>query len=103
MELCGNLLDNAFKYGHCKVEVKALQINGALLLEINDDGNGIAEADRQRVLERGARADTVKAGQGIGLAVAVEIIASYGGEFRVEQSAWGGASIKVRLESAVAS
>lgn len=102
MELCGNLLDNAFKYGNSKVEVKVRQQHKTLLLEINDDGSGIAEADRQRVLERGARADTVKSGQGIGLAVAVEIVASYGGEFRVEQSAWGGACIKVRLESATA-
>jgi two-component system sensor histidine kinase PhoQ len=97
MELCGNLLDNAFKYGHSKVEVKAATRSRSLVLEINDDGAGIAEADRQWVLERGARADTVRSGQGIGLAVAVEIVSAYGGEISVEQSQWGGARIKVRL------
>lgn len=97
MELCGNLLDNAFKYGNSRVEVTASSKKKILLLEFNDDGQGIAEEDRQWVLERGARADTVKSGQGIGLAVAVEIIASYGGEIRVDRSAWGGASIKVLL------
>ena len=97
MELCGNLLDNAFKYGNSKVEVKALTRGRNLLLEINDDGAGIAEADRQWVLERGARADTVRSGQGIGLAVAVEIVSAYGGEINVEQSQWGGARIKVRM------
>ncbi len=97
MELCGNLLDNAFKYGHSKVEVKAVTRGRNLLLEINDDGAGIAEADRQWVLERGARADTVRSGQGIGLAVAVEIVSGYGGEIKVEQSQWGGARFKVRL------
>ncbi len=97
MELCGNLLDNAFKYGASKVEVKAGLRGRNLLLEINDDGAGIAEADRQWVLERGARADTVRSGQGIGLAVAVEIVSGYGGEIKVEQSQWGGARIKVRL------
>jgi two-component system, OmpR family, sensor histidine kinase PhoQ len=97
MELCGNLLDNAFKYGATKVQVAAKQKQRVLTLEINDDGNGIAEADRNWVLERGARADTVKSGQGIGLAVAVEIVSSYGGEIQIDQNDWGGARIKVRL------
>ena len=97
MELCGNLLDNAFKYGNSKVEVRATMRGRNLLLEINDDGAGIAEADRQWVLERGARADTVRSGQGIGLAVVVEIVSAYGGEIDVEQSQWGGARFKVRL------
>ncbi|MGV3590935.1 MAG: ATP-binding protein [Gammaproteobacteria bacterium] len=97
MELCGNLLDNAFKYGTSKVEVRGTMRGGIVQLEINDDGAGIAEADRQWVLERGARADTVRSGQGIGLAVAVEIVSAYGGSIDVEQSQWGGARIRVRL------
>ena len=97
MELCGNLLDNAFKYGATRVHVSASQKKKVLQLEINDDGNGIAENDRNWVLERGARADTMKSGQGIGLAVAVEIVSSYGGEFQIDQNEWGGARIKVRL------
>lgn len=97
MEVCGNLLDNAFKYGASKVCVAASQKKKVLQMEINDDGNGIAENDRNWVLERGARADTVKSGQGIGLAVAVEIVSSYGGEIQIDQNEWGGARIKVRL------
>lgn len=97
MELCGNLLDNAYKYGHGRVEVKVSQNEQILLLEINDDGPGIAESNRRWVLERGARADTVKSGQGIGLAVAVEIVSAYGGEIRIEESQWGGARVRVRL------
>ncbi len=97
LELCGNLLDNAFKYGNSKVEVRAVTRGRSLLLEINDDGAGIREADRQWVLERGARADTVRSGQGIGLAVAVEIVSGYGGEIEVEESQWGGARFKVKL------
>jgi two-component system sensor histidine kinase PhoQ len=97
MELCGNLTDNAFKYGHSKVKVKATQQGKALLLQFDDDGEGIAEADRHFVLERGARADTVKSGQGIGLAVVVDIVSAYGGEMTIDRSEWGGASIKLRL------
>lgn len=97
LELCGNLLDNACKYGAGRVEIKVRQQGSALQLEINDDGQGIAESDRQWVLQRGARADTVTSGQGIGLAVAVEIIATYGGEIQIARSAWGGASVQLRL------
>ncbi len=97
MELCGNVLDNAFKYGKSLVQVKAGQNGKALLLEFNDDGNGIAESDRHYVLQRGARADTVKSGQGIGLAVVTEIVSAYGGELQIDCSEWGGASIRIRL------
>lgn len=97
MELCGNLTDNAFKYGHSKVKVKAWQQGKTLMLQFDDDGNGIAEADRHFVLQRGARADTMKSGQGIGLAVVVDIVSSYGGEITIDESEWGGASIKVRV------
>ena len=97
MEVCGNLLDNAFKYGHRRVQVKAERKGKSLLLEINDDGAGIAESQRNFVLQRGARADTVKSGQGIGLAVVVDIVSAYGGELKIERSEWGGASIKLRL------
>lgn len=98
MELCGNLLDNAFKYGHSKVKVQVSKLGKKTLsLQFDDDGPGIAEGDRHFVLQRGARADTVKSGQGIGLAVVVDIVSAYGGEIQIERSEWGGASIRVKL------
>lgn len=99
MELSGNLLDNAFKYCRNKIEINVSQQGQHLLIEINDDGDGIAEQNRKWVLERGARVDTIKSGQGIGMAVAVDIIRSYGGEITVDESALGGASLKVILLS----
>jgi two-component system sensor histidine kinase PhoQ len=95
MELCGNLLDNAFKYGRSRVRV-SVQASGQLLgIIVDDDGAGIAESDREWVLQRGARADTVASGQGIGLAVAVDIVSAYGGEMKVGRSSLGGASFSV--------
>jgi two-component system sensor histidine kinase PhoQ len=97
MELCGNLLDNAFKYCNKHVWVSLSASGEHLQLDIEDDGQGIAEQDRAFVLERGARADTLKSGQGIGLAVAVDIVSSYNGEIRVGTSVLGGAKIQVSL------
>jgi len=95
MELTGNLLDNAFKYGKGKVRVTARQQGKGLELTIEDNGVGITPDKRQWVLERGARADTVKSGQGIGLAVVVELVSSYGGRISIAQSSLGGACFSI--------
>ena len=97
-ELLGNLLDNAYKYCHHKVQIQVRSENDHVLISIDDDGPGIAEQDRHWVLERGARADTRKSGQGIGLAVTLDIISTYGGELKIAQSPLGGASLLVSLK-----
>ncbi|MDR2212492.1 MAG: hypothetical protein LBE21_02550 [Pseudomonadales bacterium] len=97
MELCGNVLDNAFKYGASRVAVSAHQEGRTLCLTVEDDGPGIAPDKRGWVLERGARADTVRSGQGIGLAVVVELVSAYGGEIRIDESPLGGARFSIRL------
>ena len=97
MELSGNLLDNAFKYCHQQVKIRIEIKDDLLVMEFEDDGAGIPEEKRQWVLKRGARADTIKSGQGIGLAVAVDIISSYQGAIDMDSSPLGGAKITVSL------
>jgi two-component system, OmpR family, sensor histidine kinase PhoQ len=103
LELAGNLMDNACKYCRSAIAVRATPWTAAawrrpgLVLEIEDDGDGIPLAERARVLERGARADESVAGQGIGLAVAREIAAAYSGTLEIGESRLGGARICVRL------
>ncbi|WP_317931289.1 ATP-binding protein [Halioxenophilus sp. WMMB6] len=96
MEILGNLLDNACKYCHQRVAVSAGS-DELLWLEIGDDGPGIPEQLRQVVLTRGARADTAQVGQGIGLAVVVDILSSYRGSLQISQSALGGAQVRIEL------
>jgi two-component system sensor histidine kinase PhoQ len=67
------------------------------VIEVEDDGGGIPPAERARVLQRGVRADESVAGQGIGLTVAREIAAAYGGTLEIGESRLGGARICVRL------
>jgi two-component system sensor histidine kinase PhoQ len=67
------------------------------VLEVEDDGPGIASADRLRVLERGVRADESVPGQGIGLAAVGELAAAYGGTIEIGDSELGGAAVHVRL------
>lgn len=97
MELLGNLLENAFKYGHSQVSVAAYEDAQGLLLLIGDDGPGVGSAERQIILERGARLDTSTPGQGIGLAVCADILSSYNGALEVGVSALGGAEFRILL------
>jgi signal transduction histidine kinase len=65
---------------------------------VEDDGSGIAAADRVRVIERGVRADEVVPGHGLGLAMVRETVALYGGEFLIGSSpALGGARVELQL------
>jgi two-component system, OmpR family, sensor histidine kinase PhoQ len=101
-ELLGNLLDNACKWAKARVRI-AVSVNDdagsrtALLLVIDDDGPGIAEADRARVLERGGRADEATPGYGLGLAMVHDTVALYGGSLRIDSSNFGGARFELAL------
>nr|WP_010133030.1 ATP-binding protein [Microbulbifer agarilyticus] len=85
MEMLGNLLDNAYKYGGGKLLVSAQNSDDRRGLEIivADNGPGLTEAEWQRVVQRGVRADEQQQGQGIGLAVVVDIVESYHGSIAV--------------------
>ena len=103
MEVLGNVLDNAFKYGNQKVALTIKKLDGRtsdLEIIVEDDGPGIAKDKQDFVLQRGARADTLVQGQGIGLAVVTDIVNSYGGEIRVENSPLGGARIVILFSAA---
>ena len=97
MEVLGNLLENAYKYGNTQVHISGKLTQESLYLEIADDGPGVNPEARKVILERGARLDTSIQGQGIGLSVAVDIVSSYDGRLEVAESALGGALFKVTL------
>ena len=99
-DILGNLLDNACKYGHSRVHLRAEGTADAVKLWVEDDGPGIPEALHGYVLTRGARADTAQQGQGIGLAMVTERVASYGGALAIGTSAFGGAAVGVTLPRA---
>lgn len=97
MEVMGNLLENAFKYGTQWVKVSMQRSHNSIDIHIEDDGNGVADSMLTSILKRGARADTQTAGQGIGLAVAVDILSSYNAGLNVSQSQKNGARFTIQL------
>ncbi len=103
MELAGNLLDNAYKYGAHKVVVTLEQKAKGLRLIIENDGRRIAKHEREQVLKRGARLDEKGqiSGHGIGLSVVVDIVRAYEGRLQIEDSDLGGTKFIVQFYNPV--
>ncbi|MEJ2383227.1 MAG: ATP-binding protein [Xanthomonadales bacterium] len=102
LELAGNLLDNAFKYGRSRVRVggRAIRSKSArpgLELVIEDDGPGIDADQRERLLQRGVRGDERVEGHGLGLAIVRELVDAYGGALDIRESDLGGARVAVTI------
>ncbi len=97
MEVLGNLLENAYKWGQQQLRISAQQNNDRVAIRIEDDGPGIPGEVRERVIQRGQRADPGTSGHGIGLAMVHEIVLLYGGELSIESSTLGGTAVSIQL------
>lgn len=98
-ELLGNVLDNACKYGATKIELKGnIDIEKKKLILITvDDGPGIADEYKQRLLSRGTRLHENVPGQGIGLAVVKGIVDVYQGDMYLQDSSPHGLTVRLEL------
>ena len=96
-ELLGNLLENAYKYCNQEVSVLLQTVGNYVEVRFDDDGNGIPKHAHKDILKRGRRIDTQVEGQGLGLAIASDIIEAYQGEISLENSYLGGAKFIIRL------
>jgi len=102
LELLGNLLDNAFKYGRTKVRITASALKGSerrpgLHMLVEDDGPGIADEQWPLLLQRGVRGDERVEGHGLGLAIVLELMSAYGGSINIDRSELGGARIELDI------
>ncbi|MFC6632295.1 ATP-binding protein [Microbulbifer taiwanensis] len=99
MELLGNLLDNGYKYGagELSVDIRNASDGRKLQVSVADNGSGLDEAQWRKVTQRGVRADQQQPGQGIGLAVVVDIVESYEGEITATPRPEGGTEIRATL------
>ena len=95
-------MDNACKWCRERVRVSVAVEEGralgeSLTLTVEDDGPGIAEENRAKVLERGVRTDENVPGHGLGLAMVHDTVDLYGGKLTVDASPLGGARFALRL------
>jgi len=103
-QVVSNLLDNAVRHARSTVRISLRQDHGRATLAVEDDGAGIAAADRARVFERFVRLDEARArddgGSGLGLAIVASIAHAHGGSVRVTDGSSGGARFEVVLPMA---
>ncbi len=98
--LVRNLLENAVRHARSVVRVRLGAADGAVHLEVADDGPGVPTEDRERIFDRFVAlqdARTRGSGSGLGLAIARQIAARQGGTLQVRDSDLGGADFRLLL------
>jgi len=100
-----NLVDNAIKYGHENGTVVAstyVTDGKRVLIEISDDGAGIAEEHLGRIFERFYRTDMARSrkvgGSGLGLAICKHVVEAHGQTIHVRSKPDVGTTIGFTLE-----
>lgn len=101
-----NLVDNAIKYGkqHGTIEASFYNVDGKhVLIDISDDGAGIAEEHLGRIFERFYRTDLARSrkvgGSGLGLAICKHIIEAHGQSIHVRSKIDVGSTFGFTLQA----
>jgi signal transduction histidine kinase len=103
MEIAGNAMENAGKFGRRKVRVRAMEAGPERMrLTVEDDGPGLPPDRREEVIRRGARLDENAPGSGLGLSIIDELARAYRGSLSLENSTLGGLLVAVDLPRAEA-
>jgi len=94
-----NLLHNAVRYAKKRIELRVEHKDGKHWLHVDDDGNGIPQAERERLFEPFARLDDSRdrqsGGFGIGLAIVRQIARWHGGSAVISESGLGGTRVSL--------
>ncbi|HKO47229.1 MAG TPA: ATP-binding protein [Polyangiaceae bacterium] len=102
-----NLLENATRYGGSDpaIAVYARATEGSVLVQVEDNGPGIAEHEREKVFEkfyRGEHAPKSDGGVGLGLTICRSIIRAHGGKIGVREGTSGGTLVEFTVPFAAA-
>ncbi|EJM81450.1 signal transduction histidine kinase [Pseudomonas sp. GM74] len=99
-QVISNLLTNALRYGaKSPISVKVYSEGGQALVDVQDQGIGISEANQKRIFQQFERVSArhVVAGLGLGLFISEQIVAAHGGTITVQSRIGEGALFRVCL------
>ncbi|MGG2142232.1 two-component system sensor histidine kinase RstB [Symbiopectobacterium sp. RP] len=93
-----NLVNNALRFCHSRITVSVSRDGPMACLQVDDDGPGIAQEDRETVFEPFIRLEAglenSSGGCGLGLAIVYAIVQAYDGTIVVESNEWCGARFR---------
>jgi two-component system sensor histidine kinase KdpD len=94
-----NLLENAIKYAgvHAAIEVAARVLDGAIEVEVADEGPGLPAGAEEWVFEKFHRAESAPRGFGLGLPICRAIVTAHGGRIWAERREPRGARFRFTL------
>ena len=99
-----NLVDNAARHASSRIGLTLNEADNVVTLAVDDDGPGIAAADRERVFERFFRADSSRSrhtgGSGLGLSIVKHVAQNHGGDVRLWSQHGNGSTFTIRLPAA---
>ena len=101
--MVGNLVDNACKWAHSRafINVSVRPSSGAepamLQIIVDDNGQGLSDAERMQASQRGRRLDETKPGSGLGLSIVTDLAALYGGRLTLDTAPIGGLRAELLL------
>src|SRR5262249_54917761 len=85
-EAIKNVVDNAMRHGaSTEIRVRVFQKDGVAVVEVEDDGPGIAPEKWPLVLQRFGMSSKEGRGSGLGLSIAAEVTAAHGGTLDFRQ------------------
>lgn len=94
-----NLVRNALTHAHSSVVVSLDRERQQTVIHVDDDGPGIAAADRDRLFEPFERMDRSRTrdsgGFGLGLAIVRQVARWHGGDARIVASPLGGTRVSI--------
>jgi signal transduction histidine kinase len=98
--LVRNLLENAVRHATSVVHLDLRVVDGVAVLDVADDGPGIAAEDRDRVFDRFFTADGARrrgSGSGLGLAIARSVAVRHAGTLELVDDDGSGAHFRLTL------
>lgn len=95
-----NVLDNSMKFieNQGKINIKAENKDGFVIIIIKDNGIGIKVEDLSQVKQKFYKANSNKHGNGLGLSISDEIINLHGGSLDIISQYGKGTEIKIKLK-----
>lgn len=103
LEAILNLIDNATQALGEEgglIQLRAFRAQGAIRIEVEDDGPGVAEELREQIFEPFFTTGTAEIGTGLGLAISAKLVADFGGRLSYESVDSGGACFTIELPEA---